>query len=152
MSIFSLLMSSCQGSAEGGQENRNPNQNVRLKPRYKILLNLQSKANLNLKVCHSNAKMCQIVSFNSFELCISYFSGKSEPLQDEFRSGSYLPFPLLVPTFQHILLDVLFDSDATLPKRLYVWTGKLNFPNSPFPNQVLICSNTRLGPRGRDWH
>ena len=114
-------MFSCRGSVEGGPENRNPNQNVKLKPRYKILFNLQSKANLNLKVCHSNAKMCQIW-FNSVNLNFIlpiYFSGESEPLQDELGSGSDLPFPLFVPTFQHILLDVLFNSDASLPKRLY---------------------------------
>ena len=55
MSICSLPMFFCRGSVGGGPENRNPNQNVKLKLRYKILFNLQSKANLNLKVCHSNA-------------------------------------------------------------------------------------------------
>ena len=99
MSIFSLLMSSCQGSAEGGHENRNPNQNVRLKPRYKILLNLQSKANLNLKNVTQMLKFVKLFHSNPLNCVFPTFQANLNLFKMNLDRGATYLFPCLFLLF-----------------------------------------------------
>ena len=93
-------MSSCLGSAEEGQENRNPNQNVRLKPRYKILLNLKSIANLNLQSVSLKRLKC-VKLFHSIPLNFVFptFQANLNLFKMNLDRGATYLFPCLFLLF-----------------------------------------------------